>query len=76
MPKGTDENYLVIVDELSATICYIGRATRGSSTSAAVWQIRKYTTTGIIATAIAEEWADGSDNFDKVWDDRASLSYS
>lgn len=54
---------------------YICLAKPGSATSAAVWQIRKlaYSATGKVNSIT---WAGGNDLFDKVADDRASLSYS
>lgn len=59
-------------DSTTANTVYIGKATIGSATSSAVWQIKKVdTTTGADTT-----WADGNDNFDNNWDNRASLTYS
>ena len=69
---GGASQYALRLDEASATVSYIGEATTGSATSSAVWRIKKMdTTTGTVIT-----WADGNDNFDNVWDNRASLSYS
>ena len=53
---------------------FIGLATTGSLTSGAVWQIRKLVYSGTNITEII--WADGDLNFDNVWDNHASLSYS
>lgn len=49
---------------------YIGKAAPGSSESDPVWQIQKVVgdTSGI--------YADGDAEFNNVWADRASLSYS
>ncbi len=64
--------YATRVDEASATVSYIGQAVTGSSTATAVWRIKKMdTTSGIVIT-----WADGNPNFDNIWDNRASLTYS
>lgn len=60
------------VDEASATVTYIGRCAPGTATSENKWQIQKIDTTS--GTSIT--FADGNDEFDNVWDDRASLSYS
>lgn len=69
---GTDPSYALQIDDVSATLSYIGKAAPGSATSAAVWQIKKVdTTSGTIIT-----WASGSSNFNQIWDNRASLSYS
>jgi hypothetical protein len=52
---------------------YKGEAAVGSLESAAVWRISKIT---IIDDDISEVWADGNSNFDNVWDNRLSLSYT
>ena len=70
LPK---QNYITKIDEASSTVTYIGRAARGSTTTAAVWQIMKVTVSGNITTIA---WAGGFDTFINVWDDRAGLSYS
>ncbi|MEM4409328.1 MAG: hypothetical protein QXI19_11375 [Candidatus Caldarchaeum sp.] len=66
--------YTTRIDRASATTWYIGRAIPGSATSAAVWQIMRLTFSGGQLTAL--EWAGGNDLFDKIWNNRASLSYS
>lgn len=56
----------------SGTTTYVGRAAIGSATSSAVWQVQKIDeSSGTIVT-----WADGNDNFDNIFDNYASLSYS
>ena len=64
---------LMKVDAVDSSTTYIGRANHGTATSSAAWQIQKITVSGT-ATTIA--YANASDNYDQVWDDRASLSYS
>lgn len=54
------------------TLTYIGKAVLGSATSSAVWQIKRLDTT----SGLSKLWADGNDNFDNIFDNRASLSYS
>lgn len=61
------------VDEASATVTYVGQAQDGSDIGDPVWQIQRITSSGG-ATEI--EWADGNNDFDNVWDDRAALTYS
>lgn len=61
------------VDEASATVTYVGQAQDGSDIADPVWQIQRITSSGG-ATEI--EWADGNNDFDNVWDDRAALTYS
>lgn len=53
---------------------YIGLSVPGSTTSAAVWQIRKLVYTGTNATSVL--WCDGDNNFDNTWDSYDSHSYS
>lgn len=53
----------------SGTNTYYGFAPRGSLTSSAVWSIIRKDTNGSI------DWAEGSDDFRFVWDDRATYTY-
>ena len=65
--------YTVRLDDTSTlNTTYIGLADVGSVTSAPVWQIKKLDVT----TGVSVIWADGNVNFDNVWDNRTSLSYS
>lgn len=64
--------YLTRLDEASATITYVGQSVAGSATSSAVWRIKRLdSTSGLVVL-----YADGDTNFNNVWDNRASLSYS
>ena len=58
----------------SSNLIYFGSALPGSAKAAAVWRIAKLTYSGTDMTDL--QWADGNSQFDNVWDDRASLSYS
>ena len=53
---------------------YIGRCFPGAATSDAKWQIYKnaYNADG---NPTDLRWANGTDVFDKVWDDRSSYTY-
>jgi len=62
-----------IVDEASSTVTYVGEASTGTAVGAASWRIKRLTQAASVLTI---EWADGNGNFDNVWSDRASLSYS
>ena len=59
------------LDEVSATLMYVGEAAAGSATASAVWRIKRIDTT----SGIDLRWADGNIHFDNVWDNRASLTY-
>ncbi len=61
------------IDDASTSTTYVGEAAFGSSEASAVWRIFKLSVSG---TVTSMTWADGNDNFDNVWVDRASLSYS
>ena len=54
---------------------YIGYAEPGTAVTTALWQIKKisYNASGV-ATDI--QFASGTSEFDKVWNDRAGYSYS
>ena len=52
---------------------FIGLAAPGSAKSAASWQIRKITYSGVFITDV--EFANSSNAFDQVWNDRGGLSY-
>jgi hypothetical protein len=60
------------IDEVSDTITYIGEANPGTSDSVPKWRIKRIETVG---TVIKIRWADASSDFNKIWDDRASLTY-
>lgn len=61
--------------DASNNLEYLGIAAMGSSKASAVWQIRKFTyDSSNNLTDI--QWADGDSDFNNVWNDYASLSYS
>lgn len=68
-----DIMYSKRVDFVSDLELYRGEAVVGSSENAAVWRIRKV----VLAEDgdVTETWAAGTAAFDKVWADRASLTY-
>jgi hypothetical protein len=55
-------------------VTYRGDALPGVLTSAASWRVSRLTTQSDGDIAII--FADGNDNFDNIWDNRLSLSYS
>lgn len=63
----------VLVDEPSSSITYVGKAALGSALGDAVWQIQKIEVSGTV-TRIT--WASGDSEFDKIWNNRASLTYT
>ena len=69
----TDFRDTVIVDEADATTVYVGRAKPGSATASSVWAISRTKTVGAVTTTA---FAGGTAEYDKVWDDRASFTYT
>jgi hypothetical protein len=61
-------------DATTGNALYVGWALPGAAGSAASWRIAKPVFTGQELTGVV--WADGNGNFDNVWDNRVSLSYS
>ncbi len=62
----------IAVDETSTVgVIYVGKAAIGSSIASPVWQVKK-----IYEDSTPSQWADGNSNFDNVWDNRPSLTYS
>lgn len=61
------------VDDAGGGVTYVGKSAAGSATNGALWQIQRITES---AGDITIQWADGDANFNNIWDNRASLSYS
>lgn len=72
MGRSDDENFTTYVEEIGR-YTYIGKATRNSLPSASVWQIKRVEEVGRYTYI---QWADGSDDFKKVWNDRSTYTYS
>jgi hypothetical protein len=70
-----DFSYAQRVDEASATVFYKAWAAPGSSSADAAWRLQRITLSSTEADATTE-WADGNTNYDKIWDDRATYTYS
>lgn len=68
-----DTIYSLRADQANSTTMYVGEASIGALESAPIWRIKKLVTSG---TLIALYWADGNKNFDNVWADRATLTYT
>jgi hypothetical protein len=62
----------VRLDEVSDTLFYVGKAVVGSVDANAVWQIVRYTQTGVI---LKSEYANGAEAFNQIWNNRTSLTY-
>lgn len=83
-PAGTAGQTFIVTEEEMAyskrtnfvgdTLIYKGEALPGSNEAASVWRVRRLTF-GVDGDVI-EQWAGGTANFDKVWADHETLSYS
>lgn len=62
------------VDQASITTIYSGHALSGTATSSATWQIKRVTVNS--NDTVTVQYAGGSNSYTKVWDNRASYSYS
>lgn len=69
---GAGQTLTIRLDEVSDTLFYVGKAAVGSVDADAAWQVVRYTTPGVVLKA---EYANGSDGFTNVWDNRATLTY-
>lgn len=70
---GEEVPYAKRADFVGDTLIYVGHAQPGQAETASTWRIKRLTI-GVDGD-VTEEWAGGSASFDKVWADRASLSY-
>jgi hypothetical protein len=68
----TAKRLTIRLDEVSETLFYVGKASIGSIDSNSTWQIVRYTTTGSV---LKSEYANGSEAFSEVWNDRTTLIY-
>jgi hypothetical protein len=68
------KQYKLLMDDVSATVSYIGEALPGSDVADPAWRIKKLDTSSDPEVQVT--WADGTADFDKVWNDRATYTYS
>lgn len=64
----------LVDDKTTAGIIYVGIGACGQATSASAWQVQKIDTTGS-PTDVVVQYANAG-NFDQIYDNRGSLSYS
>lgn len=72
-PNGMAQATRTDTDGGSPETIYRGTATPGTASSASTWRCEEIT---INAGDVTILFADGNDNYDNVWDNRAALSYS
>ena len=74
--KISDKNYARRIAYTSGDLEeYVGTALPGTTEGSASWQIMKLTYSGT-GKVTSITWADGDDNFDNIWTNYSSLSYS
>jgi hypothetical protein len=77
VPNSSSEDNTMLskrVDFINDNVIYRAEAPVGTSNSASLWRIRLITIA--IDGDIVETWAGGTDEFNKVWDDRLTYTYS
>jgi len=67
-------NNTTLYDFPDVDTIFIGDAIFGSASGSAVWRIKKFTFSS--GNPTSKKWADANDNYDNIWNNRASLSYS
>lgn len=70
----TSQALAVQIDTSNSGTTYYGFAAPGASGTAAVWQIKREVETG--GTQDVFTFADGNANFDNIWNNRGTYSYS
>lgn len=71
--RSVSKDLEIFIDETTTeNVTYIGYAAPATGTDEANWRIKKIDETSDFELT----WADGDTEFNNVWDDRASLSYS
>ena len=67
-----DNTKLLQVDTVGNTT-YLGYADAGSVTSGAVWAVKRIVESG---NDVVITWADGDKDYNNIWDNRLTLTYS
>ena len=69
--------YTKEIDFVDASdLIYIGEALPGTATSAGNWRIKRVNTNAGADNDIEIKYADGNSNFDNIWDNHLSLTYT
>ena len=64
----------LLFDGEDATYQYVGEAPIGVPTSEASWRIYRLYLSG--TNSVTKAWADGSDLYNKIWNNRVTYTYS
>lgn len=73
--RATLNTYTEARDNTGGNVLYLGVAAPGTLKASSGWRIQKwsYDGNGLLSDI---QWADGTNEFTKVWDDRATYNYS
>ena len=71
-----DNPYAVQVDDGDVGTTIVGEAVVGGGTDSSIWRMKRIVDSGSAGTETVITWADGNSNFDNVWGNRASESWS
>ena len=72
--EGTSNYDTLFAYDSSLQLEYIGKSNAGTATSASEWQVKQLTWAAD-GTLTKIEYADNNQNYDNVWDNRATLNY-
>ena len=65
----------LLLDEVGSYM-YVGEATPGTAITVSGWRIYRLDESGSGDEELLKLWANNSTDFDQVWDDRLTLTYS
>jgi len=69
----SDLSFTNKIDDVSSSVAYYGAALPGTLVTAAEWRIMKKT---VVTTVTTYAWANGSSDFNCIWNNRATYTYS
>lgn len=72
LSESASKSMISRVDVASATVTYVGEALPGTGNGDLGWKIKRISVSGDVTSI---NFADGSIQFDKEWDERANYTY-
>ena len=70
--SGTASQKTIFIEDVGTAYTYVGEAATKANTAIAMWRLRKMTYTGGLTEI---QWANGTEEYDKIWNDRATYAY-
>lgn len=71
--RGSDA-YIAKVDYSNPNLIYVGEAVPGTNPSDQLWRIRQVSVNAILQS-VSVFWANGTNSFDKIWNNRVMYTY-